>query len=347
MPRTRSLAWSQLKIGIVSIVAVVLTVMLILAVGGEGGYFWQRYTLKARFDNIQGLKSGAVVRLSGKEVGSVTDVQFAQDAEIEVTLQVLEDVQSYITSTSVASIGSLGLLGEPIIDISTGAGGTPLAEGAYVKTSGSGGPLGELTTQASTGLEKMQQLLTSIQSGEGTLGKLITDPALYDELQAFVSSAGDVTDAINAGQGTIGGLIKDPAAFESLKTSLANLRTMTDRINNGEGALGRFINDQATGQALSDTMTNMSQVTRRLADGEGTAGKLLTDKELYDRINGMVTRVEAVMATLEKGEGTAGLLLRDRQLYENMNGAVSEIRDLVAEIKKDPRKYLRVNVSIF
>jgi phospholipid/cholesterol/gamma-HCH transport system substrate-binding protein len=53
------------------------------------------------------------------------------------------------------------------------------------------------------------------------------------------------------------------------------------------------------------------------------------------------------MEGLESGEGTAGQLLRDRQLYENMNGAVLEIRDLVAEIRKDPQRYLRVNVSIF
>ena len=66
MPRTRSLAWSQLKIGLVGLAAIVLAAIMILAVGGQGGFFWQRYPLKARFNDVLGLKPGAVVRLSGK-----------------------------------------------------------------------------------------------------------------------------------------------------------------------------------------------------------------------------------------------------------------------------------------
>ncbi len=53
------------------------------------------------------------------------------------------------------------------------------------------------------------------------------------------------------------------------------------------------------------------------------------------------------MAGINKGEGTAGSLLRDKQLYENMNAAASELRALVSDIRKDPRKYLNVRVSIF
>ncbi len=56
MPRTRSIAWSQLKVGILGIVAVLLVIVVIFAVGGEGGFWWQRYPLKARFDDVQGLK---------------------------------------------------------------------------------------------------------------------------------------------------------------------------------------------------------------------------------------------------------------------------------------------------
>ena len=69
MPRTRSLAWSELKIGIVAVVALVLAVMLIFAVGGQGGFSWQRYELKTKFPNVQGLKVGAIVRVAGVDVG--------------------------------------------------------------------------------------------------------------------------------------------------------------------------------------------------------------------------------------------------------------------------------------
>ena len=86
MPRTRSLAWSQLKLGIVVVAAVALAAFFAFMVGGEGGLPWQRYHLKTRFPNVQGLKAGAVVRLAGVEVGQVTDVQFV-GAQVEVTLE--------------------------------------------------------------------------------------------------------------------------------------------------------------------------------------------------------------------------------------------------------------------
>ena len=75
MPRTRSLAWAELKIGIIAVFALVMAGLLIFAVGGSGGFFWQRYPLKARFANVAGLKSGSPVRVAGVEVGSVTDVE--------------------------------------------------------------------------------------------------------------------------------------------------------------------------------------------------------------------------------------------------------------------------------
>ena len=58
-------------------------------------------------------------------------------------------------------------------------------------------------------------------------------------------------------------------------------------------------------------------------------------------------RFDELLTKLNAGEGTAGQLLKDKQLYENMNGAVGDLRALIAEIKKDPKKYLNVKVSIF
>ena len=76
MPRTRSLAWAELKIGLVSIFALVMAGLLIFLLSGEGGFFWQRYGIKTVFANVAGLKAGAPVRLAGVEVGAVTEVQF-------------------------------------------------------------------------------------------------------------------------------------------------------------------------------------------------------------------------------------------------------------------------------
>ena len=86
MPRTRSLAWSELKIGIVAVVAIGLAVMLIIAVGGQGGFSWEQYELKTKFPDVKGLKSGAVVRVAGVEVGKVDEVKLV-GSEVEVRLE--------------------------------------------------------------------------------------------------------------------------------------------------------------------------------------------------------------------------------------------------------------------
>lgn len=346
MPRTRSLAWSELKIGIAGVVALALLTVMIVAVGGDGGYFWQRYPLKARFDNIQGLKEGAVVRLSGKEIGTVTVVEFAGSA-VEVHFEVLRDLRPVLTTESVAVIGSLSLLGEPILDITTGPGGTPLEDYAFMRTRESGGAIADVSTAATSTLSEIDAVLRQIRSGDGTLGRILTEDALYTELQAFIASASSVTRSIQAGEGTLGGLLKDPAAHESLKASLSNLQTMTARINQGQGPLGRLLNDEGFGQSLATTTGNLADVTGRLSRGEGTMGRLLTDRQLYDRLDAMVASMNSLTAGLNEGQGTAGQLLRDRELYENMNGAANELKALLADIRKDPRRFLRVNVSIF
>ena len=87
MPRTRSLAWSELKIGVMAVIAIALTAILVISVGGASGFAWQRYSLKTTFDNVQGLKSGAFVRVAGVEVGKVTGVQL-KGSGVEVGLSV-------------------------------------------------------------------------------------------------------------------------------------------------------------------------------------------------------------------------------------------------------------------
>ena len=128
MPRTRSLAWSELKIGIIAVAAMFLAALLIIAVGGSAGFSWQRYTLKTRFPDVKGLKSGAVVRVAGVEVGKVSEVQLS-GAEVEVLLEVKKGNEERITTNSRAAIGSLSLLGEPVIDISPSTTGTPRCSG--------------------------------------------------------------------------------------------------------------------------------------------------------------------------------------------------------------------------
>jgi phospholipid/cholesterol/gamma-HCH transport system substrate-binding protein len=346
MPRTRSLAWAELKIGILAVTALALAGFLIFMVGGQAGFFWQQYRLNTRFADVQGLKSGAVVRVAGVEVGTVDYVRL-DGTEVEVGLRISYGVQDQITTESVATIGALSLLGEPIIEILPSATGRPLQEGETVRSRRAPGQLSDVAEGAARGLEEATRLLQDVRAGKGTVGRLFSDDALYKELMAFIGSAEDVVATLNSRRGTLGRLLNDPAAGQALEASLRNLQEMTTRINAGEGSLGRLVNDPQIAQSVQVATNNLAETTGRINRGEGTVGKLMTDESLFNRVNALSQRLDQLMSRLEQGEGTAGQLLQDKQLYENMNEAVTELRGLIGDVRKDPRRYLNVRVSLF
>ena len=101
MPRTRSLAWSELKIGVVTIAAVVILCVLIFSLTGSKGFFWQRYPLKTRFPDVAGLAPGSPVRIAGVQVGSVKRIEFA-GAQVDVVFEVNTENRARITDRSSA-----------------------------------------------------------------------------------------------------------------------------------------------------------------------------------------------------------------------------------------------------
>jgi phospholipid/cholesterol/gamma-HCH transport system substrate-binding protein len=346
MPRTRSLAWSELKIGMLSVFAVVMAALLIFAVGGAGGFFWQRYPLKTHFPNIATVKSGTPVRVSGIEVGVVTAIEF-NGVGADAVLEVANEVRPLITDRSVAVIGAISMLGEGAIDITAAPGGAPIADWGYVPTGVDPTSFAALSATASEGLSETAKLVADLRAGKGTLGKLIADDGAYQDIQALTQAATRVADAVRQGRGTMGRLVNDPKIYDELAASTADLHAITGRLSRGEGSLGALLQDPALAKSATQAAANLEAMTGRLSRGEGTAGKLLTDEQLFTRLNNTAARFDDLTTKLAAGQGTAGLLLQDRQLYENMSHAVTELRGLVSDIRRDPKKYLNVKVSLF
>jgi len=346
MPRTRSLAWSELKVGVVTIAAIAIACLLIFSLTGSRGFFWQRYSLKTRFPDVAGLATGAPVRIAGVQVGSVKRMEFAGD-QVDVIFEVNKENRARITDRSTAVLGSVSLLGTSAVDITASIQGTPLPDWGYVRPARPKAQLSDVAEKANLGIEEITGLLHDVRQGKGTAGKLLTDDQLYAELNRFVLTAGEVTRQLQRGRGTLGRLLNDPRAANSLEASLKNVDEMTRRINAGEGSIGKLLKDDAFAQSLNGAMTNLRELTARINRGEGTAGKLITDDTLFNRLIGVSGRFDQLLTKLNDGEGTAGQLLKDKQLYENMNGAVNDLRGLLTAIQKDPKKYLNVKVSIF
>jgi phospholipid/cholesterol/gamma-HCH transport system substrate-binding protein len=290
--------------------------------------------------------SGSPVRVAGVQVGTVTDVKLVPSgAEVEFTM--LDEMRPEITDKSTAKIGSISLLGEGAVDIEVGPGGTPIKDWGYVPTGKPAPSIAELTEQAGMGVADVTALISDLRAGKGTMGKLLTDEAVYNEFNSMMNAADRVAKNIAAGKGTMGKFANDPKVYDELNASVANLNAITTKLKNGEGSLGQLLNDPALAKSLNATAASFDNLTGKLNRGEGTAGKLLNDDALYKRMDSLTARLDTVLQNLNEGQGTAGQLLHDKQLYENMNKTVTEMNALIAEIKKDPKKYLNVKVSIF
>jgi phospholipid/cholesterol/gamma-HCH transport system substrate-binding protein len=346
MPRTRSLTWSELKIGLLAIAAIVIAALTVFLLTGGKGFFWQRYNLKTRFNNVAGLKPGSPVRLAGVEVGDVDAVDLAGN-EVEVVFQVNKIYRDRITTGSVAKLGSVSLLGESAVDITPSGTGSPIPEWGYVPQGRTPAQLSDITDSASQGVTELTGLIHDIRTGRGTVGKLMTDEQLYTDLNQFVAAANQLTEGIKQGRGTLGRLTTDPRAAEALEASLKNIEEMTRQLNAGEGSLGKLLHDDSFSRSLTSATTNLDTLADKLNRGEGTAGKLMTDPAVFNQLNSVTQRLDQLVTSLNAGDGTMGQLLKDKQLYENMNAAVADVRTLIANINKDPRKYLNIRVSVF
>ena len=265
MPRTRSLAWSELKIGVVAVAAIALATLLIVAVGGAAGFSWQRYDLKTNFPDVKGLKSGAVVRVAGVEVGKVGEVALS-GAQVEVILEIKKGNEQRITTESRASIGSLSLLGEPVIDITPGD-DRNAAQGWRLH---SGRPFSRVDRRRRGHRARDRRAAErdsdgcSRGQGHARQGRHRRAAVQGAHRTARVGPGRHEHDSQWQGLARAAS-INDPAAYDRLNASLADLQAITKRINAGEGSLGRLLKDDALAKSLTSAIGELRRHHRPAA----------------------------------------------------------------------------------
>ena len=347
--KSRALTWTELRVGVVVILSLLVLAFTILYIGGGGGSpLAPKYEIHALMTDVNGLKAGAPVRLGGVEVGTVTRVGFSEThpGQVAVTLKIEREVQDRITSTSRITLGSLGLLGEKAVDIAPGPGGTPIADGGYVPAAGDD-PFKGLMGDASESTAHLRRILSRIDAGEGLIGKALRDDELYNRMSDVAVRLQTVIAKLESPTGPLGRLVNDQQMAQQLTSAVRGMDAIVTRVEKGEGTLGLLTRDEAIARDVKSLSSTLNDLAQRLDRGEGSAGKLLNDEEFYARMNSAASRFDTLMQRLEKGEGTAGKLANDPELYQNLNAAAQEMRVLMQEIRKDPRKYLRVQLSIF
>jgi phospholipid/cholesterol/gamma-HCH transport system substrate-binding protein len=342
------------------VIAASLTLALLLfLMSGTSGFFTKRIILRSYFDNAEGLREGAPVRLSGVDIGNVTHIRIVPDKDkqltpVEITMKVSTKYIYALRRDSVTSLDTAGVLGETYLDIeSSQAVGAEAQDGDILPTKANP-DFNQVVRASQSTLENMDALLKRAdrilafaESGKGSLGKLIYDPTLYNRLSVTVAEFQKIVEQISSGQGSLGALISRNDAYDKFLSTLDKMNSVIDDIQQGKGTAGKFVKDPALYNNANDTIANMKKITDDINAGKGTLGKIAKDEELAKKIDTTISKLSELTSQLEAGQGTAGKLLKDDALYNNLNQVLTESRDLVKAIRENPKRYLSIKLHIF
>jgi phospholipid/cholesterol/gamma-HCH transport system substrate-binding protein len=357
VPSQKQLQWSQLRVGLTVLIASAVLVALIFLMSNTTGLFTRKIVIRSYFDNASGLRVGAPVRLDGVDIGNVTGIRVVPGkplTPVEITMRVSTQYSFNLHKDSVTSLNTAGVLGETYVDIDSASAKLGLAADGDVLPIRDRPDFQELV-RSSQGtlqnldalLQRVSRILSVIESGQGSVGKLINDPGLYNRLNATVSEMQNIVTKVDQGQGTIGKLLSDEELYRKVNGAVDKLSAMVDEINEGKGTAGKFIKDPALYDNANKTLAEARQLVEQINASKGALNKFTRDEEFAKKLDNTMTKLSRLADKLDAGEGTAGKLFHDQSLYNNADAMLVESRELIKAIRQDPKKYLTIKLKIF
>lgn len=352
MATKNQITWAELRVGLFVLLTLTLLGAFTFYITGGGQLFTAQSTYVTYLPSVSGLKAGAPVRLMGLSVGSVDSIslrEFKDDSgkRTEVRFRVSSEYQTYIRESSVAFITTEGLLGESVLEIETESlTGKPISSDGEVRGERRG-DIKQIVQNVDRITGDIQGLIADMRAGKGTLGALFVDPSIYNRANRIVSQIQAMTQKAAAGEGTLGRLMVKDDIYEKIRNTLEIVDQMAQDIKDGKGTLGGFVANREFYDKTLSVVDRMENVIADVQAGKGTFGKLLTEDDLHNDIKGTFSNVSQITRKINDGEGTLGRSLNDTRLYENINNFTSELRGLISDFRKNPKKYLRIKVSLF
>jgi phospholipid/cholesterol/gamma-HCH transport system substrate-binding protein len=309
----------------VILVALGIIGIAVYKLGQAANLFAKRYTLIAYLPDANGLRTGGAVMVAGQLAGSVKSIEFLPvDADttrnLRLTLQIDETVQEQIRRDSRGKLRTMGLLGDKAFDITPG---TPRAR--------------RLEDGDTVTVVPALDYEAVIAQASGAVTDLV---ALTRDMRA-------ITSGIVRGQGTVGQLVTNRALYDNLNGTLSRANAMLAQFQNPNGTVGRMLNDPTLYNRLTGVIASTDSLVTTLNSTRGTAGLLLRDTTLYRNMVGITKGADSLMRSLTNGQGTASKLLTDQTLYDQLNKLVTDLSAILADVRRDPSRYTKGLVKVF
>ena len=262
----------EARVGLLALAGIALFVVALFAIANRSFLLSDTFLLRARFNRVAGLVPGAPVQFQGVNVGRVESVQLPPEpgGQIEVTMAIKEEARRVIHARTQAQIKSEGLVGQQIVVLVNppGVQGEPVSEGDLI-VGVDPFDLFEITDRTLASVQRFEdaanafrQIMLDVRAGEGTLGKLIYDPTLYDE---FVATTNETRRVLN-------NLANNAEALVALaEEATQGVQSILDKIDRGEGTMARMLNDPALYERLLATADTLRLVASDLRAITGAA----------------------------------------------------------------------------
>lgn len=357
MPSPQKVKWSQLKVGLLALAAMIVVAVLSFLLTSTGGIFHRTAILHTYLNDSAGMAVGATVRLNGIPIGSIDKVQLSglrtPGKIVEIAMLVKHQYLADIPTDSKAGISAANLLGDKYINITMGKLSDHVRDGDTIQSQQIQ-DIPELMAQSSDILQQFQGLLgridtivKNVEEGHGNIGKLYKDEELYDRFNATALEIQQLVASIQNSHGTISKLLYDDTLYNQIEKPIQRLDAIMADLQKGKGTAGKFLYDPAIYDETRATLNEAKKMLDDLNAGKGTAGKVLKDDQLYNQVNQIMTKLTDVVDKLRSGQGTLGQLIVNPQLYDSMTGATREMQGLLQAMHQNPKKFLTIQLKLF
>jgi phospholipid/cholesterol/gamma-HCH transport system substrate-binding protein len=357
MPPSKKVGWSQLRVGVMAMIAFALVAVLIFLMTGAESPFTDKVLIYTYMNDSAAMVEGSAVRLNGILVGKVKSIELAGGKDpkraIRMAMQIEKQTLALIPDDSVIGFSAENVLGAKFLNIKRGESPTPIKEGGELRAKDEKDFL-EVVQSAMPLLESVQSILgridkivKQVESGHGSIGKLIYDEELYGHVNKIVANTEKITEAVKEGQGTIGKLLYDEGLYNDVRRTIARLDVIAEGLQRGEGTAGKLLKDPALYDELRRSSSELRALIADLNAGKGSAGKLLKDETLHARVVGTLDRLNSTMDKLNAGQGTLGQLMVNPALYENLTATAAEIQGFMKDFRANPKKFLTIQLKLF
>jgi phospholipid/cholesterol/gamma-HCH transport system substrate-binding protein len=287
---------NNIRLGTFLIGGLTILIFLFYMIGKNKNLFGKNYTLRARFENIQGLKAGNNVRYAGIDVGTVEQVEIINDHSIEVVMTINKKMNHIIRKNALASIGTDGIVGNKIVNMNPQNSNSPYAEENDLLPTRMPIDTDELLRTLSKSNNNIAEISEGLKTtiskinNSHAMWNILNDETLKRNLNVSVENISDATVNIKAasksiqhialkvqkGEGSLGRLIYDSNLVISLDSAISSIHHAGNQVNH----------------LSQEVRQDLSTFNENLASGKGTIPVLLNDSNVAIKVNQTLENIE-------------------------------------------------------